>query len=127
MPDPISTAMWSTWVEINPQTASKLGIGDGDMVEIASAHGSIHAPALVSPGIAPDVLAMPAGQGHETFTRYASGRGSNPVKVLAPVVEPATGALAWAATRVKVTRVSEGKGELIRYGAALREFEPHRG
>jgi anaerobic selenocysteine-containing dehydrogenase len=127
MPDPISTAMWSTWVEINPQTATKLGIGDGDMVEIASAHGSIHAPALISPGIAPDVIAMPAGQGHETFTRYASGRGSNPVKVLAPVVEPETGALAWAATRVKVTRVSEGKGELIRYGAALREFEAHRG
>jgi anaerobic selenocysteine-containing dehydrogenase len=127
MPDPISTAMWSTWVEINPQTASKLGIGDGDMVEIASAHGSIHAPALISPGIAPDVIAMPAGQGHETFTRYASGRGSNPVKVLAPVVEPVTGALAWAATRVKVTRVSEPNGELIRYGAALREFEPHRG
>jgi menaquinone reductase, molybdopterin-binding-like subunit len=127
MPDPISTAMWSTWVEINPQTATKLGIGDGDMVEIASAHGSIHAPALISPGIAPDVIAMPAGQGHETFTRYASGRGSNPVKVLAPVVEPETGALAWAATRVKVTRVSEPNGELIRYGAALREFEAHRG
>jgi anaerobic selenocysteine-containing dehydrogenase len=127
MPDPMSTAMWSTWVEINPQTASKLGIGDADMVEIASAHGSIHAPALISPGIAPDVIAMPTGQGHETFTRYASGRGSNPVKVLAPVVEPETGALAWAATRVKVTRIGEPKGELIRYGGALREFEHHRG
>jgi anaerobic selenocysteine-containing dehydrogenase len=127
MPDPMSTAMWSTWVEINPTTAAKLGIGDGDMVEIASAHGSIHAPAVISPGTAPDVIAMPAGQGHETFTRYASGRGSNPVKVLAPVVEPETGALAWAATRVKVTRVSDGKGELIKYGGALREFEAHRG
>jgi anaerobic selenocysteine-containing dehydrogenase len=127
MPDPMSTAMWSTWVEINPQTASKLGIGDADMVEIASAHGSIHAPAVISPGIAPDVIAMPTGQGHETFTRYASGRGSNPVKVLAPVVEPETGALAWAATRVKVTRIGEPKGELIRYGGALREFEHHRG
>ena len=126
MPDPISTAMWSTWAEINPQTAQRLGIADGDMIEIASAHGAIHAPALVSPGIAPDIIAMPAGQGHETFTRYASGRGSNPVKVLAPVVEPETGALAWAATRVKIARVSEANGELIRYGAALREFEPHR-
>jgi menaquinone reductase, molybdopterin-binding-like subunit len=126
MPDPMSTAMWSTWAEINPQTAERLGIGDGDMIEIASAHGTIHAPALVSPGIAPDVIAMPAGQGHETFTRYASGRGSNPVKVLAPVVEPETGALAWAATRVKIARVSEANGELIRFGAALREFEPHR-
>jgi anaerobic selenocysteine-containing dehydrogenase len=127
MPDPMSTAMWSTWVEINPQTAAKLGIGDADMVEIASAHGSIHAPAVISPGTAPDVIAMPTGQGHETFTRYASKRGSNPVNVLAPVVEPETGALAWAATRVKVTRVSEGNGELIRYGGALREFEHHRG
>ena len=126
MPDPISTAMWSTWAEINPQTASRLGIADGDMIEIASAHGTIHAPALISPGIAPDVIAMPTGQGHETFTRYASGRGSNPVKVLAPSVEPETGALAWASTRVKIARVSEANGELIRYGAALREFEPHR-
>jgi menaquinone reductase, molybdopterin-binding-like subunit len=126
MPDPISTAMWSTWAEINPQTASRLGIGDGDMIEIASAHGTIHAPALVSPGIAPDVIAMPTGQGHETFTRYASGRGSNPVKVLSPAVEPETGTLAWASTRVKIARVSEANGELIRYGAALREFEPHR-
>ena len=126
MPDPISTAMWSTWAEINPQTAEKLGIADGDMIEIASAHGTIHAPALVSPGIAPDIIAMPAGQGHETFTRYASGRGSNPVKVLSPVVERETGALAWASTRVKIARVSEANGELIRYGAALREFEPHR-
>jgi len=126
MPDPISTAMWSTWAEINPQTASRLGIGDGDMIEIASAHGTIHAPALISPGIAPDVIAMPAGQGHETFTRYASGRGSNPVNVLAPAVEPETGALAWASTRVKIVRVGEANGELIRYGAALREFEQHR-
>ena len=121
MPDPISTAMWSVWVEINPQTAGRLGIGDGDVVEIASAHGTVRAPALHSPGIAPDVLAMPVGQGHETFTRYASGRGSNPVKVLAPSVEPETGALAWAATRVKITRVGEADGGLIRFGASLTE------
>jgi anaerobic selenocysteine-containing dehydrogenase len=126
MPDPLSTAMWSTWAEINPQTAARLGIGDGDMIEITSAHGTIHAPAVFTPGVAPDVIAMPAGQGHEEFTRYASRRGSNPVKVLAPVVEPDTGALAWAATRVKIARVSEANGELIRYGGALREFEPHR-
>ena len=126
MPDPLSSAMWSTWVEINPQTAARLGIGQGDMIEITSAHGTVHAPAVISPGIAPDIVAMPAGQGHETFTRYASGRGSSPVKVLAPVVEPETGALAWAATRVKIARISEGKGELVLYGGALKEFEAHR-
>jgi len=38
MPDPLSSAMWSTWLEINPQTASRLGIAQGDMIEISSAH-----------------------------------------------------------------------------------------
>jgi anaerobic selenocysteine-containing dehydrogenase len=123
MPDPIATTMWSVWVEINPQTASRLGIGDGDIVEIASAHGSVHAPVVISPGIAPDVLAMPVGQGHETFTRYASGRGSNPVKVLGPSVVGETGAPAWASTRVKVTRVGEPDGRLVRFAGSLTEAE----
>ena len=74
---------------------------------VASSQGTLRAPALVSPGIAPDVIAMPVGQGHQTFTRYASGRGENPVELLAPLTEPETGALAWAATRVRVARVGE--------------------
>ena len=121
MPDPITTAMWSSWVEINPQTAARLGIGDGDVVEIASRHGTVRAAAVLSPGIAPDVLAMPVGQGHETFTRYASGRGTNPVKLLAPTVEPETGALAWAATRVKISRVEGPDGRLIRFAGSLTD------
>ena len=98
--------MWSSWVEINPQTAERLGIAQGDIVEIASAHGTLRAPALDLPGIAPDVVAMPVGQGHETFTRYASGRGENPISDSgAGHAKPETGALAWAATRVKIARV----------------------
>ncbi len=126
MPDPLSTAMWSTWVEVNPQTAARLGIGDGDIVEIASGHGNLQAPAVLSPGTAPDVIAMPVGQGHETFTRYASGRGANPVKLLAPALEPETGALAWASTRVKVSRVASPDGRLIRFGGSMTEPTAHR-
>ena len=85
MPDPLTSAMWSSWVEINPQTAETLGIAQGDVVEVASAQGTLRAPAVISPGIAPDVVAMPVGQGHETFTRYASGRGENPIAMLAPI------------------------------------------
>jgi anaerobic selenocysteine-containing dehydrogenase len=124
MPDPMTTAMWSSWVEINPQAAARLGIGDGDVVEIASGHGSVQAPAVLSPGIAPDAVAMPVGQGHDTFTRYASGRGVNPVKLLAPTVEPETGALAWAATRVKVSRIGEPDGRLILFAGSAVDH-PH--
>lgn len=124
-PDPISTSMWGTWVEINPKTAASLGIAQGDLVEVASQHGKIQAPALISPGIAPDVVAMPMGQGHEHFTRYASGRGANPISILAPVTVPETGSLAWAATRVKISRV--GKGKLVLFAGGLREHPLEEG
>lgn len=124
LPDVLATAMWSTWVEINPQTASRLQIGQGDVLEISSTQGTVRAPALIVPGIAPDVVAMPVGQGHETFTRYASGRGANPIAILAPLADEATGALAWAATRVRVTRIADGSGPLILFAGEMREH-PH--
>jgi menaquinone reductase, molybdopterin-binding-like subunit len=124
LPDPLTSAMWSSWVEINPQTAERLRIAQGDLVEIASTQGSIRAPAVISPGIAPDVVAMPVGQGHETFTRYASGRGVNPLAILAPIAEAETGALAWAATRVKIARASNADGSLILFAGEMRE-RPH--
>ena len=122
MPDPLSTAMWSSWVEINTKTAAHLGIRQGDQVEVESQHGKLQAPALLTPGIAPDVIAMPVGQGHTNFTRYASGRGANPISILAPMVVPETRSLAWAATRVKITKVGEGK--LTLFAGEMREH-PH--
>ena len=127
LPDPLTSAMWSSWVEINPNAARRLGIAQGDIVEIASRHGSIRAPALVSPGIAPDMVAMPVGQGHESFTRVASGRGVNPIALLAPMAESGTGALAWAATRVRITRVGGADGRLILFAGEAREHPYDRG
>lgn len=121
-PDPMSSAMWSTWVELNPTTANKLGIKQADLIEVASQHGTLRAPAMITPGIAPDVVAMPIGQGHETFTRYASNRGANPISILAPMSVSGADSLAWAATRVKISRVGEGK--LILFGASLRQESP---
>lgn len=118
MPDPLSSAMWCAWVEINSRTAENLGIKQGDLVEVASRHGKLQALAVITPGIAPDVIAMPMGQGHENYTRYASKRGANPASILAPVTEAETGTLAWAATRVKITRA--GAGRLILFGGESR-------
>ena len=125
LPDPLTSAMWSSWVEVNVKAAERLGIADGDVVEVASAHGSLRAPVVISPGIGPDAVAMPVGQGHDTFTRYASGRGANPLAILAPVAEPATGQLAWAATRVKITKISGADGSLILFAGATRERPDH--
>jgi len=119
MPDALSTVMWGTWVEINPKTAQKLAIEQDDLVEVRSQHGKLLAPLLVSPGIAFDVVAMPMGQGHESFGRYASGRGANPMTILAPMQVAETGSLAWASTRVQVSKV--GKAKLALFSGGLFE------
>lgn len=124
LPEVLSTGIWSSWVEINPQTAARLNIQQGDLLEISSQHGKVRAPALLSPGIAPDVLAMPVGQGHEEYGRYATGRGANPVQVLAPGMETPTGSLAWASTRVNVARV--GTGDLILYSKGPTQWDEKR-
>jgi anaerobic selenocysteine-containing dehydrogenase len=125
LPDVLTSAMWSSWVEIHPRTAERLGIKPGDLVEIASSQGSVRAPAILSPGIAPDLVAMPVGQGHTDFTRFASNRGANPLSLLAPLAESETGSLAWAATRVKLARLGgPEQAKLVLFAGGASGF-PH--
>ena len=121
MPDPMTSGMWCSWIEINERKATALGIKQGDMIEVTSTQGSVRAPAFLNPGIAPDAVAMPVGQGHTNFTRYATNRGVNPIAILAPATVDVTGDLAWAATRVKITRVGGPDESLILFGGATRE------
>lgn len=101
-PDPMTTVAWNTWVEINPETGAELGVGDGDVVKVSSAQGEIEATVYLYPAIRPDTVAIPIGQGHTDYGRFANGRGSNVIELLAPLTGESTGALAWAATRVQI-------------------------
>jgi menaquinone reductase, molybdopterin-binding-like subunit len=105
LPDPASSAMWGLPVEIDPKTAAGLSIANGDTVRVESQHGSIEAAAYVHPGAVPGVVSMAIGDGHTQYSRYASGRGANPLSILAPVWEKATGAQVIGGTRVRLTRV----------------------
>lgn len=103
-PDPITTATWQTWVEINAKKADQMDIAEGDVVRLTSNNGSIEAIAYPHPGMPPDVVSVPVGQGHLDNGRYAKGRGANIMSILAPVSDSQTGALAWAATRVSISK-----------------------
>lgn len=106
-PDPLTTVVWDSWVEIHPQTAAKLGIVEGDIVEVASRSGSIKAQAYVFPGIHPDAVSVPLGYGHEAMGRYAKGIGANVFKMLDPVLDKDTGELAMHETRVKLSKTGQ--------------------
>ena len=51
MPDPLTSAMWSSWVEINPQTAERLQLSQGDLVDVTSSQGTVRAAVMIFPGI----------------------------------------------------------------------------
>ncbi len=120
-PDPMSSAAWTTWAEMNDQEAEHLGIREGDVLFIKSEYGEIEALAYPTPGGRPGVIAVPIGLGHENGGRYDEGLGANVLKILAPQVEPASGSLAWAATRVRVAR-SGRKRELAKFEGEVTAF-----
>lgn len=115
LPDPMTTAVWGSWVEIHPKTAASYGIRHGDLVQVESNQGTIRVPAVIFPAIRPDLVAIPMGQGHQGMGRYASDLGANPLALLAPIMDEENRLPAWGATRVRLTRISD-KGDLTVMG-----------
>ena len=92
---------WNSWVEINPETAAKLGINDGDNVWVESSIGKLKTKAKVFVGAMSDVVSIPLGMGH-TVGRFAKQHGVNPMELLASEADPLSGVTAIGSTRVKV-------------------------
>lgn len=106
-PDPVTTVVWQSWVEVNPRLADRLDLEEGDLVAVETPVGRAELPVYVSPAAPPDVLSIPMGQGHAFYGRWASDRGVNPMQLLAPLVDRSTGALAYAATRARLIKLGK--------------------
>jgi len=112
LPDQLAEVVWDSWVEIHPRTAEKLRVETGDKVRVSSASGSVELNVLVFPGIHPEAVAIPIGQGHTEYGRYAKGIGVNPLKILDAKFDSKTGELATYGTYVSVTRIAS-RGALV--------------
>ena len=126
LPDPTTTVMWNSWVEINPEVGHELGIENDDVVRIVSDAGAVEVSVYLYPAIRPDTIAIPFGQGHTAYGRYAQGRGVNPFDLLGLKFNEA-GDLAYASMKVKIEKTGR-KHELARleskigvYGEGLGE------
>jgi anaerobic selenocysteine-containing dehydrogenase/Fe-S-cluster-containing dehydrogenase component len=82
LPDPVSKIAWHSWVEVHPATAAKWGLATGDFLLLKSSFGAQKFPAWITPSVRPDVLAVPTGQGHTAYGRYAKDRSANAFELL---------------------------------------------
>jgi anaerobic selenocysteine-containing dehydrogenase len=79
------------------------GLTNGAAIKVESAFGEIEATVRLDPRIPVDTIAIPMGQGHEAFGRWAKGRGGNVMRLLAAGAGRLTGQNLHATTRVKVS------------------------
>jgi anaerobic selenocysteine-containing dehydrogenase len=99
---------WSSWVEIHPRAARRLGVTNHDWVWVESSVGRVKAPVCLYEGLWPNVVFMPPGQGHRTLMGWGRGLplrapvGTNPANVLATATEPLSGQTISGPTRVKI-------------------------
>jgi len=121
LPDPTTKAVWGTWAEMHPETAAKIGVANGDPVKIQTDAGSLELPAYLYPGMRKDVVAVPLGQGHTAYGRYAKGRGVNATSLLAAAQDEASGAVAYLSARASVTRTAKAMDFVV----TQREMNQH--
>ncbi|HWP83369.1 MAG TPA: molybdopterin-dependent oxidoreductase [Bacteroidota bacterium] len=107
LPDPMTQITWENWVEIHPDDAKNLGVERGHILQLTTAHGTIELPAYVYAGIRPGTIAVPIGQGHTEYGRYAKGYGANVYSILPPLPLESSGGLKWSNIPVRV--VNRGK------------------
>lgn len=95
---------WEPWVEVNPETASRLGIRDGEWVWVESPVGRGKLRARLYAGAMPDVVNIPYGRGHRSGGRWAGGEAENPNRLVANEADRLAGLPAWYATRVRISK-----------------------
>lgn len=116
-PDQVSKVFWDSWAELHPKTADKLGVKEGDFIRVESAQGAVEVQVYIFKGVHPDVVAIPMGQGHEGYGRYAKGVGVNVLKMLSPAADEKSGEIATHATRVRITKTGK-HAKLARLGGS---------
>lgn len=99
----IREVYWESWAEINPLTAEKNNVKDGEIIQLDSPVGVIKVRARVRPIIQIDVIYVPLGLGRENVGRFTTGAGSDPRVLMVPQPEVNRGNMILSGTPVRIT------------------------
>lgn len=119
IPEPMTTVVWGSWCEMHPRTAQRLGVAQGDLIDLRTAHGVLQVPVFLREHIHEQVLAIPIGQGHYNYGRYATGVGVNPLAILGP--ESANGLMSLRAADVRVAKSPWSEKLVVLQGSDKQE------
>ena len=72
LPKPISTLTWDNAAQVGTETARKLGISDGDLLELSLREHTLTAAAMVSPGHAENCVTLTLGYGRAKAGRVGT-------------------------------------------------------
>lgn len=78
-------------VEINPATAKKLNLKEGDKARLSTPKGETPVIVHLYEGIMPDLIAMPKGLGHTAYSDYLANKGANVQSLFGALEDPASG------------------------------------
>jgi anaerobic selenocysteine-containing dehydrogenase len=101
-----SREYWNSWVEINPETAKRLGINEGDFINIISPKGQLSVVAKVLPTVMPEIIMIPFGAGHKPIYRIDKTIGVNPFKVFATDLDLICGIPSLISTKVRIEKAN---------------------
>jgi molybdopterin-containing oxidoreductase family iron-sulfur binding subunit len=90
LPRPITKLVWDNAALVAPATAERLGLANGDVVELARGDRTVRTPVWIVPGHAADALTLTLGWGRSRTGRVATGVGVD-VSPLRTAAAPAGG------------------------------------
>ncbi|MCF8061424.1 MAG: molybdopterin-dependent oxidoreductase [Deltaproteobacteria bacterium] len=93
-----------SFVKMNPATADRLGLEQGERIRIQSDAGEVKARVDRFEGAMPGYLYLPMGFGHTAYGIYQKGKGVNPMNLVAAGKDPLSGQSVWWSARVRVSK-----------------------
>lgn len=100
-PRPLTKLTWENAALISPVTAQKLGLTNGDQVELAYGGKTLQAPVWLMPGHAEDAVTVQLGYGRTAAGHVGNGAGFNAYALR-------TSAAPWFGAGLKVRKTGEG-------------------
>ncbi|MCC6746187.1 MAG: TAT-variant-translocated molybdopterin oxidoreductase [Deltaproteobacteria bacterium] len=76
-PDPVSKLTWDNAALVGPVTAKRLGLADGDLVELSVQGRKLKIAAFTVPGTVENTVVVPLGYGRTAAGKVGNGRGFN--------------------------------------------------